>query len=272
MGRFLMIGRQHLYLSREEAASSPTLRPFAETLETLRNESGGYSEAFLRELGAREVASLDYSDYEGATLIHDLNQPVPREWEEQYDMILDGGSLEHVFQYPTALASGMRMVKKGGHFVTVTPSNSFSGHGFYQFSAELFFRVFSRENGFSLPLLAVAEMRRGGRIYRVDDPASLRRRVLFGGKGPLLLFAVARRNEICPLFDASPAQSDYTQVWQDGAASHGNQKGRLAMFRRFLPNFLLHRYDHWRLERRLRREAFLGVHPVHSVGEAFHDV
>lgn len=267
-----MIGRQHLYLTREEASSCPTLRPFAETLETLRNESGGYSEAFLRELGAREVASLDYSEYEGATLLHDLNQPVPQEWDEQYDMILDGGSLEHVFQFPTALASCMRMVKKGGHFVTITPSNNFSGHGFYQFSAELFFRVFSRENGFSLPLVAFAEARRGGKIYRVDDPAKLRRRVLFGGRGPLLLLVVARREEICPIFARSLAQSGYAQVWQDGVASHGNQKRRLAMFRKFLPNFLLHRYDHWRLERRLRREAFLDVHPVHSVGEAFHDL
>lgn len=264
-----MIGRQHLYLSREEAASSPTLRPFAETLETLRNESGGYSEAFLRELGAREVASLDYSDYEGATLLHDLNQPVPQEWDEQYDMILDGGSLEHVFQFPTALASCMRMLKKGGHFVTVTPSNNYSGHGFYQFSAELFFRVFSRENGFSLPLVAFAEARRGGKLYRVDDPAKLRRRVLFGGRGPLLLLVVARRDEICPIFETLPAQSSYAQVWQNGACKNDNRKGSLAFFRRFLPTFLLHHYDHWRIEWRWRQEAQTGVSRLNSVNEAY---
>ena len=272
MDRFLMVGRQHLYLSLEEAKNSSILRPFAEKLEGLRSASGGYSEAFLRELGAGEVESLDYSGYEGATLLHDLNQPVPMEWEQGYDLILDGGSLEHVFQYPTALASCMRMVKRGGHFVTIAPSNNFSGHGLYQFSAELFFRVFSRENGFSLPLVALAEARSGGRIYRIDDPAKLRHRVLFGGKGPLILLVVARRDEICPLFTNSPVQSDYADFWRSGAGSQESPKRRLATLRSFLPFSLLQRYDLWRIERRRRREASRGVHQVNSLAEAFHDV
>ena len=267
-----MVGRQHLYLSREEADANVVLRPFSEMLDALRSTSGGYSESFLHELGAKEIVSLDYSDYEGATLLHDLNQPVPMEWEQGYDLILDGGSLEHVFQYPTALASCMRMVKRGGHFVSVTPSNNFSGHGLYQFSAELFFRVFSRENGFSLPLVALAEARSGGRIYRIEDPAKLRHRVLFGGKGPLVLLVVARRDEICPLFTNSPVQSDYADVWRSGAGSHESPKRRLATLRRFLPFSLLQRYDLWRIERCGRREASRGVHPVNSVAEAFHDV
>jgi hypothetical protein len=35
----------------------------------------------------------------------------------------------------------------------VTPANNQMGHGFYQFSPELFFRVFSQENGYLLRAL-----------------------------------------------------------------------------------------------------------------------
>lgn len=266
-----MVGRQHLYLSNEDVRKSTILGHLGDKIDLLRSDSGGYSEAFLRELGAREVDSLDYSDYEGATRVHDLNHPVPKDWEETYDVILDGGSLEHVFQFPTALASCLRMVKLGGHFVTATPTNNFSGHGFYQFSAELFFRAFSRENGFSLPLVAFAEMRRGGRIFRVDDPADLRRRVLFRGKGPLILLVVARREEICPLFTKSPGQSDYAQVWQTQVPTRAAEQRRFQKLRDLLPVGLMNRYDHWRIQQRRQREVLLGVHRVKTLTEAFRD-
>ena len=36
----------------------------------------GYSENFLRRLGARDVVSIDASDYEKASIVHDMNQPI----------------------------------------------------------------------------------------------------------------------------------------------------------------------------------------------------
>jgi hypothetical protein len=271
MQRLLMLGRQHLYLSSEEANASAILRPFAPQLEDLRRSAGGYGETFLQQLGVKEIESLDCSDYEGATVVHNLNEPVPAGWEESRDLVFDGGSLEHVFQFPTALASCMRMVKQGGHFVSVAPSNNYNGHGFYQFSAELFFRVFTRESGFSLTLVAFAESRRGGRIYRVDDPADLRHRILFQGKGPMLLLIVARRDEIRPIFSVVPAQSDYAQAWQACGASGEVPKRRWATLRRVLPGAFLCWYDRWRIAQRRRRELPRGVHQVNSVTEAFRE-
>jgi hypothetical protein len=271
MERFLMLGRQHLYLTSEEAKASAILRPFSKDLDALRRNSGGYGESFLGALGMKHIDSLDYSDYEGATVVHNLNEPVPASWEERHDLVFDGGSLEHVFQFPIALESCMRMVKQGGHFVSITTSNNYNGHGFYQFSAELFFRVFSRENGFSLTLAAFAESRRGGRLYRVDDPAERRHRILFQGKGPMLILLVARRDEIRPLFTGSPAQSDYAQVWQSGGHSGETPKRRWALLRRTLPASFLSCYDRWRIARHSRREALRGIHPVSSVAEAFRE-
>ncbi|MCA1572803.1 MAG: hypothetical protein LC798_21415 [Chloroflexi bacterium] len=43
-------------------------------------------------------------------------------------MVLDGGTLEHVFDYPTALRGALDAVRLGGHFIAVTPANGWCGH------------------------------------------------------------------------------------------------------------------------------------------------
>ena len=50
-------------------------------------------EYLLRALGATETAAMDFSDYEGAEFIQDLNQPIPAEWKSRFDFIFDGGTL-----------------------------------------------------------------------------------------------------------------------------------------------------------------------------------
>ena len=64
-------------------------------------------------------------------------------------MVVDGGTLEHVFDYPTALRNAMRMVRVGGHLILNAPVNNFPGHGFYQISPELFFRCFHDNSAFA---------------------------------------------------------------------------------------------------------------------------
>jgi hypothetical protein len=69
---------------------------------------GSYSDGFLKEfLGAQSISILDYSSYEGANIIHDLNSPVPQNLEGRFDAVIDSGSLEHVFNFPIAIANIM---------------------------------------------------------------------------------------------------------------------------------------------------------------------
>jgi hypothetical protein len=104
------------------------------------------SEDYLGPLGYRVVA-LDASAYEGAEIIHDLNKPIPDELAGKFDLVIDGGTLEHVFDYPTALQNAMRMLRVGGHLFLITPTNNQCGHGFYQFSPELFYGLLTPANG-----------------------------------------------------------------------------------------------------------------------------
>ncbi|MDP6582770.1 MAG: hypothetical protein QF681_19120 [Vicinamibacterales bacterium] len=130
----------------------------------------GFGETFLRLLGATQTESIDASSYEGASQILDLNQPLPPELEGSFTAVIDAGSLEHVFDVQTALRSCM--VAPDGHFLSITAANNMMGHGFYQFSPELFYRVFSEANGFTVERMLMTG-KSSTRWYEVADPKTL---------------------------------------------------------------------------------------------------
>lgn len=170
------------------------------------------SEDFFRFLGAKEISAMDFSDYEGAEILHDLNRPIGDELKEKFTFVLDGGTTEHVFNFPTALSNAMEMVKTGGHLVIITGGNNFLGHGFYQFSPELFYRALSAENGFAIERMIAAEV--GGRWFEVADPKDIHERVELINEKPVYLMVLARKIESRPLFQTAPQQSDYVEMWQ----------------------------------------------------------
>jgi hypothetical protein len=111
----------------------------------------------------------------------------------------------------------MEMVKCGGCFFTQTPANNYLGHGFYQFSPELFFRVLSPKNGFQVEHCVALEQGPRGRWFAVTDPEMARARVTLINAAPVILFVWARRVEIKPLFLETPQQSDYSAAWSETA-------------------------------------------------------
>jgi hypothetical protein len=56
----------------------------------------------FKSLGARSIASLEASAFEGAKFVHNLNQPVGNEFKQRFDLVYDGGMLEHIFNFPVA--------------------------------------------------------------------------------------------------------------------------------------------------------------------------
>jgi SAM-dependent methyltransferase len=229
--RMLTIGRQSLCVHPAEvelltAARARTTQGAVE----LPSESlafGAVAEPFLRAfLGATCVEALDYSDYEGAQHIHDMNEPVPEAMVGRFDVVFDGGTLEHIFNFPTAIANLMRMTKVGGRVFMSTPANNFFGHGFYQFSPELMFRVFAPENGFEIGAVQVVEARypspeltRNRTAYAVTDPAVVHSRVGLLNKRPVLMLVEARKIQHKPLFARAPLQSDYVTTWSTAQAN-----------------------------------------------------
>ena len=214
--RTATIGRQGLHLSPSDFKANLLKFGYSfddRSIERIFTESNRYAEAFFRSLGSEEVHSLDYSAYEGATYVHDMNTPIPENLKRQYSVVLDGGSLEHVFNFPVAIKNCMEMVRVGGHYLAITPANNFMGHGFYQFSPETFFSIFSPSNGYELDCLIAFEDNPTAKWYLVTNPASIKSRVTLTNSRPVYLLIVAKRIEDIEPFQSMPQQSDYITTW-----------------------------------------------------------
>lgn len=220
-----MIGRQGLHLYKDELKS--IFQTFARTitdqqLDKIFTQDNGYAEEFFRQIGAREIHSFDFSDFEKATYIHDFNREIPSEFKERYSVVFDGGSLEHVFNFPVAIKNCMEMVKIGGYYLASTPANNNFGHGFYQFSPELFFDIFVEENGFELVNLIAYEDSPGTIWYKVKSPKEVKARVTLMNNESVYLFIIARRFKRVGIFDSIPQQSDYQMQWNQHEMNLGN--------------------------------------------------
>lgn len=216
----LTVGRQSLKIPRSELRAMAKLLG-VDGLDWSTFAADGFAEDFFRLLlGARAVSSIDYSDYQHADIVHDFNTAVPALLERRFDAVIDGGSLEHVFDIKQILSNYMNMVKLGGHLFITTPANNLCGHGFYQFSPEFFYTILHGANGFVVndmvlietPLLSVEGSRRF-RFYRVADPAAVGRRIYLLSKKPVMLFVHATRLSIEEPFRRTPIQSDYHRKW-----------------------------------------------------------
>lgn len=239
----LTLGRQNLYV--DDKTLKNLAREFNIGKPALLEYKSLYSEEFLRQfLIAEEITSLDYSDYEGADINHDMNLPIPEHLEEKYDVIIDGGTLEHVFNFPVAISNCMRMVKSGGRLFIFTPTNNQMGHGYYQFGPELFFRTFCASNGFKIERMIAVEFKYMStefgsfkQQYEVKDPDQVRARVTLGNSYPVGLMIQAKKtSHKSRLFEQYPQQSDYQMIWngspQEKSAVAGRSSEYVSLLRR----------------------------------------
>jgi SAM-dependent methyltransferase len=74
---------------------------------------------FFGALGAAEVHAVDHSDFEGADILHDMNQPIPAALEGIADVVLDGSTLDNVHDPALALMNYNRMLRAGGRVVSI---------------------------------------------------------------------------------------------------------------------------------------------------------
>ena len=193
----------------------------------------GLLDPLLKGLGAEEVVAIDASAYEGADIVHDLNQPIPDELHQRFTTLFDGGTLEHVFDVPTALRSYLQMVEVGGTLIIHTMANNYLGHGFYQFSPELFFRVLAPENGYEVERVVLMEndllwtrilgvtapVELEGGWYEAVDPAKAGGRALLQTRRPVVVQVQARRVADVPVLAKPPLQSDYVVQWDEEPAA-----------------------------------------------------
>ena len=219
--RTITLGRQVIYKSqqidfaelfRRYFGNEPASGKYKDFLNTINKNSciEKYADEFFHLLGATELDSCDYSDYEGATIIHDMQVPIPADLKNKYTCVFDGGLLEHVYNFPIAMKNAMGMVSIGGHLVLSTPGNNFFGHGFYQFSPELFYSVLVEENGFTNTRIYCND---GDKWYLIKNPREILSRTEVSPYWQdALLYVVSKKIADTP-DDFTAYQSDYESIW-----------------------------------------------------------
>lgn len=220
-GRTGALGRQGLHVSSTRLQYN--LNEFGlkqVDAEEILKSGNGYWEPFVKVMGGTTTDSLDISDYEGATVLLDMNAPIDARFKGQYDTIIDSGTLEHIFNFPIAIKNCMELLAVNGRMIMITPTNNFLGHGFYQFSPELFYRVFNKENGFAIDKMLFFEDRYIAEWFSVKDPSDVAQRVELNNSLPAYLFIVARKTAQKEIFSVTPNQSDYQEIsWNQKSAS-----------------------------------------------------
>ena len=212
--RTLAIGRQAVFVEDRDLHAHRVLRHLP-MLDLPRVPDGRplyFEPLLLQWFGAQQAESVDASAYEGATHVHDLNLPWPADAPQlgSYDAVLDFGCLEHVFDFPAAWRNCVDLCSVGGHVFHALPANNLSGHGFYQFSPELFFNLYRPERGFELKSLFFVQKADAGHWWRVASPLEVKRRVNLRNSHEVYVLVLARKlREMGPL--PAPQQSDYAQ-------------------------------------------------------------
>ncbi len=176
-------------------------------------EDGKYPfvEHLLHYLGAGTADSLDMSEYEGATVIHDMNLPIDQALWSRYSLVIDGGTLEHIFNVPTSLQNCMNLLKLGGHFVSVAPANNWLAHGMYQFGPDLFCKAFNTSNGFRMKRMFFCDVNSRKYWYEPLKPDEM---VNLATSSEVYLMTIAEKISEPATIRADPQQTYYAdRLW-----------------------------------------------------------
>lgn len=221
----LTLGRLECHMNLHELRRIARLLPVETEFARIvaRGEVPAYMDDFFKAMGAKTVDALDASDFDGATIVHDLNELLPPQLHARFDAVVDGGTIEHVFNVPAALKAVMDALKVGGTFSAILPANNWCGHGFYQFGAGLFYSVFGPDNGFRIERLLVAPAYVGGRwvdgpAFEVSDPEAMRDRVEIESTRKTVFIVDARKISQRQVFATWPQETGYAEAWARPAA------------------------------------------------------
>jgi hypothetical protein len=105
------------------------------------------SKTFFDAFGWSDVTSIDVpgSEYK-PDIIHDLNNQIPDNLADRFNLIVDPGTIEHVFDVKTCLSNVVNMLKVGGVVAHLVPIYSYNG-GYYSINPNVL-NDFYAANGF----------------------------------------------------------------------------------------------------------------------------
>ena len=100
-------------------------------------------------ISEKQYYDIDKFPFDKPKIIHDLQLPIDKKFHNFFNLIIDSGTLEHIFDVKSVMENIVRITKVGGYVLQFIPAQNFLNHGFYQFSPT-FFYDFYLSNGFDV--------------------------------------------------------------------------------------------------------------------------
>jgi len=175
--------------------SGPRRRAITFGVQRVETDDGReiHQDELFGRLGFATVESIDYYPDEKPTHVLDLNLPVPADLRGQFDLVYDGGTMEHCFNAPQVMRNAASLAASNGLVIHHVPMNNWVDHGFYQFSPTLFFDFYGAAafEDLQMKIHFVARHRESYLPYdpRIDLPVPY----AAGGRRKVLIFFSARK-------------------------------------------------------------------------------
>jgi SAM-dependent methyltransferase len=246
-GSACQLGRQTIHVDKEQLIAIAEKFGFGRLTSKIAAAKSVDDGTVFNALGYDTVESLDYSDFENATHVLDFNKPLVEKFHGKYDLVFDGGTIEHIFDLPESLRNIFRLLKPGGLVVHSAPSSNHVDHGFYMFSPTLFHDWYT-VNGFEILKSYIIEYGMGhpnGRwtVYKYQPECI--DYLSFAGLGSkrLGIWFVARKlqHSIC---DVIPQQGSYLKIWRHAERVSGARVPESSITRQLKEFIRRYRYLH----------------------------
>lgn len=161
----------------------------AAALDALDLAPGATAEQVIATLIGSSAEVADLFDGGAAHRI-DLGQPLPPTLASRFGVVLDIGTIEHVYDPWTCLRNYAAALRPGGALLLAAPTRGYFGHGLFSFHPTFFSRALAG-NGFEILYEAFSD------AYG----AVLSRHQLFATQNDLLVWVVARKETQIHVFD-----------------------------------------------------------------------
>jgi hypothetical protein len=122
--------------------------------------------------------------------------------------------------------------KPGGQVLHVLPANNFCGHGFFQFSPELFFSLYSHRNGYHDVEVFMADVTNLNVWYQVIQPSNGERVTVESSSALYVLVRAVRTGR--EFSHAQVQQSDYVSQWESFSGRMESDSINYSRFKSFV--------------------------------------
>jgi len=170
-GKILSLGSQDVYINETELKKLTKKYGFKKIKKSiLKSKSAEFNkfresknfispESMFEAIGIKKknYFDVDKFNFDRPKILHDLQKPITKKIKTKFDFIIDGGTLEHIFDIANVMKNLVKITAVGGRILHIIPCHNYVNHGFYSFSPTFIYDFYILNN-FKIEEMYIAEI------------------------------------------------------------------------------------------------------------------